>query len=170
MPLVWREQMSVGNNLIDKEHRYLIEQINAVETAVNSTDNHDILVETLGNLVDYTKTHFDHEEQIQLKFNFPDHENHKKQHQQIMQDLYSIKKKLDEILGVDQTADQLDEYAEVTDSELNMLLEDDVVNSADEKDLAPLVALIRSWIIDHVLGTADQAMKPYLKKLPADFS
>ncbi len=170
MALVWREQMSVGNNIIDTEHRYLIDQINAVELALNSTENHDMLVETLNHLVEYTKTHFDHEEQIQLKFKFPDHEKHKKQHLRIMTELYSIKQKLDKILGTDQTAaGEENQSEEVTDSELNMLLEDDIVNSADEKDLAPLVALMRSWILDHMLGT-DLTMKPYLKKMSPDFN
>ena len=69
MTIIWREQMSVGNTIIDDEHKYLIDQINAVEKALNTEKNHDILVETLAHLVEYTKTHFDHEEHIQKKLN-----------------------------------------------------------------------------------------------------
>ena len=31
MSLVWRDQLSVGNNVIDSDHKYLIEIINRVE-------------------------------------------------------------------------------------------------------------------------------------------
>lgn len=61
MTFIWREQMSVHNTIINNEHKYLINQINAVEQALNSEENHHILVETLAHLFDYTKIHFDHE-------------------------------------------------------------------------------------------------------------
>ena len=169
MSLVWREQMSVANTLIDTEHKYLIEQINAVESALNTKENHDILVETLGHLVGYTKTHFNHEETIQRKIRYPHLEEHKFEHKKIMRNLYAIKNKLDKILGTDQSVNDPDNYEEVTDSELNMLLaDDDNEHSVNERDLEPLVALIRSWIIDHVIGS-DIKMKQYLLKRPIDF-
>ena len=169
MALVWREQMSVGNTLIDTEHRYLLDQINAVELALNSEDNHDILVETLDHLAEYTQTHFDHEEQIQLKIKFPLHEEHKIKHQEIMTELYSIKQKLDEILGTDEEENDSNPDDEVTDDELNMLLDDDdSQRSANKSDLAPLVVLLRNWLVDHIIGS-DMKMKPYLKKLPPDY-
>ncbi len=124
MALVWRKQMSVGNTIIDNEHRYLLDQINALELALNSEDNHDILVETLERLVEYTQTHFDHEEQIQLKIKYPLHEEHKDEHEQILAELSSIKKKLDKILGSEEEDDdESDAFDEVTDDELNMLLD-----------------------------------------------
>ncbi len=170
MALVWREQMSVGNTLIDTEHRYLLDQINAVELALNSEDNHDILVETLNHLVEYTQTHFNHEEQIQLKIKYPLHENHKVKHKEIMTELYSIKQKLDKILGSDDEDNESSPEDEVTDDELNMLLgDDDSQQSVAKNDLTPLVELLRNWLIDHIIGS-DMKMKPYLKKLPPDFS
>lgn len=170
MALVWREQMSVGNTLIDNEHSYLLDQINAVELALNTEENHDLLVETLDHLVEYTQTHFDHEEQIQLKIKYPLHEEQKDEHEKILAELNSIKKKLDKVLGSEEEDD--DESAafdEVTDDELNMLLGDDGLQSADKNDLAPLVELMRNWIVNHVIGS-DMKMKPYLKKFPPDLS
>lgn len=167
MTIVWREQMSVGNNLIDKEHRYLIDQINAVELALNSTDNHDILVETLNHLVEYTRTHFDHEEQIQVKIRYPDYAKHKQEHQKIMTDLDRIKDNLDKILGLNLADEASSE--EVSDIELNRLLGDEVAYSVNQNDLAPLVGLVRNWVMDHVL-VSDRKLKPLLKKLPPEFS
>ena len=169
MGLVWREQMSVANNLIDSEHKYLIDQINALETALNTKENHDIVDETLDHLVSYTKTHFDHEETIQRKIRYPQLDEHKLEHKQIMRNLYAIKNELDSILGTDQRDRESDNNDEVTDSELNMILADEEVeHSVTKQDLEPLIALIRSWIIDHVIGS-DMKLKAYLIKRPVDF-
>ncbi len=169
MGLVWREQMSVANNLIDSEHKYLIDQINALETALNTKENHDIVEETLDHLVSYTKTHFDHEETIQRKIRYPQLDEHKLEHKQIMRNLYAIKNELDSILGTDQRDRESDNNDEVTDSELNMILADEEVeHSVTKQDLEPLIALIRSWIIDHVIGS-DMKLKAYLIKRPVDF-
>ncbi len=169
MSLVWREQMSVANTLIDNEHKYLIDQINALEVALNTRDNHDILVETLDHLVGYTKTHFDHEEAIQRKISYPELEAHKLEHKKLMQNLYAIKNKLDAVLGNDQVIIEPDTNEEVTDDEINMLLSDDEdEHSVSEHDLEPLISLVRSWLVDHVIGS-DLKLKPYLLKRPLDF-
>lgn len=169
MSLVWRKQMSVANTLIDTEHKYLIDQINAIEIALNTKENHDLVAEILAHLVGYTKTHFDHEETIQRKIRYPQFEEHKLEHKKIMRNLYAIKIKLDRVLGTDQVEKESDNFEEVTDSELNMLLSDDENdNSVTEHDLEPLIALIRSWIIDHVIGS-DMKMKSYLLKRPLGF-
>jgi len=168
--LVWREKMSVANTLIDTEHKYLIKQINAVEPAINTKENHDIVTETLEHLVSYTKTHFDHEETIQRKIQYPQSEEHKLEHKKIMQKLYAIKNKLDEILNTEQSKVS-DDTEDLLDSSLNSLLEDnekDHIHSVTANDLDPLVLLIRSWVIDHVIGS-DMNMKPYLLKRPMDF-
>jgi len=36
MSLLWREQLSVGNNVIDADHKYLIEIINWAEVVLTS--------------------------------------------------------------------------------------------------------------------------------------
>lgn len=169
MSLVWREQMSVSNNLIDEEHKYLIEQINAIELAVNTKENHDIVVDTLDHLVKYTHTHFKHEETIQRKIRYPHLDEHILEHKKIMRNLYAIKSKLDELLGSEPVESETDNEEEVTDSELNMLLVDEEsLHSVTADDLEPLINLIRSWIIDHVIGS-DMKMKAFLVKRPMEF-
>lgn len=168
MSLVWREQMSVANTLIDNEHKYLIDQINALEIALNTKDNHDILVETLNHLVSYTKTHFDHEESIQRKIHYPQLDEHTLEHKKLMQNLYAIKKRLDKVLGTDPVEIHA-ESDEVTDDEINMILAgEENQHSVDEHDLEPLIVLVRSWLVDHVIGS-DLKLKPYLVKWPRDF-
>ena len=63
MSLVWREQLSVGNDIIDNDHKYLIEIINLIEQSF-ATKNLNALAEALDSLTQYSKSHFAHEEKI----------------------------------------------------------------------------------------------------------
>ena len=63
MSLVWREQFSVGNDVIDSDHKRLIEIINMVEQSLE-TKNRSNLTLALGSLSQYSKAHFVREEKI----------------------------------------------------------------------------------------------------------
>jgi hemerythrin-like metal-binding protein len=171
MSLVWRDQMSVHNTMIDDEHKYLIKQINAVEEAVNSNHNHDQIVEVLDHLVEYTKTHFSHEESIQQKINYPEHENHKRLHRDLITNLDEIRDKLQSALSGSEEDEAGTDSDELTDDELQDILAGDLDDddSVSAEDLEPLIKLMRSWLVDHIIGN-DLKMKPYLSKKPLDFS
>jgi hemerythrin len=168
MTLVWRDKMSVHNNLIDEEHKYLIDQINALEVAINTKDNHDIIVETLNHLLDYTKTHFEHEEAIQKKINYPEISEHKAEHEKLINEFSDIKARLDKILLLDESDEEPLGEGNITDDEINDLLSDDVPDqSLSIKDLEPLIGLMRHWLVDHIIGR-DLKMKPLLINHPVD--
>jgi hemerythrin len=170
MSLVWREQMSVHNSLIDKEHKYLIDQINAVELAINSEDNRGILVETLDHLMAYTKSHFEHEEIIQQKIGYPGLDEHKAEHRRLLEEFTGIKAGLDEILQIDDCAEEMATDGDITDDELENLLSDNTSEVAlSRQDLEPLVKLMRHWLVDHIIGS-DLKLKPLLLKHPLDLS
>jgi hemerythrin len=57
MSLEWQVQMSVGNDLIDSDHKYLIELINQIEESLGSM-NRGQLAESLDGLSRYSLTHF----------------------------------------------------------------------------------------------------------------
>jgi hemerythrin len=63
MALAWREQFSVGNDLIDSDHRYLIEIINKAEQSLK-TNNRAELTRLLEDLARYGKSHFEREELV----------------------------------------------------------------------------------------------------------
>jgi len=63
MSLEWREQLSVGNDVIDSDHKYLIEIINRVEKGF-ATNDREALRTALDSLFQYSKTHFEAEEKI----------------------------------------------------------------------------------------------------------
>ncbi len=170
MSLVWREQMSVHNNLIDKEHKNLIDLINAVEIAINTDDNRNIVMQTLDSLLDYTKTHFEHEEIIQQKINNPGITEHKEQHLKLIDEFSGIKSQLDKLLLTDVSDSDNSADGDITDDELDDLLAgDEPEPSLSKQDLDPLVELMRRWLVDHIIGT-DLKLKPLLLKHPVDLS
>lgn len=63
MGLVWREQLSVGNDAIDSDHRYLIDIINRVEQGMIAK-NRQSLAAALDSLSRYSLEHFAREEKI----------------------------------------------------------------------------------------------------------
>ena len=164
--------MSVGNSIIDDQHRYLICLMNTIEIALRDNKNKDILKTAIDQLFEYTEYHFIQEERIQQKIKFPKAAEHKQEHQRILKDLNSIKQQIDKLLGKDSSDDQDSSQAEtdkdISDAELNQLLEEDQSNIG-ELDMAELAKLMRLWVIDHVLGR-DRDMKPYLSRLPPSFN
>jgi hemerythrin len=63
MGLAWREQLSVGNDVIDDDHKHLIEIINQVENNLLSKNRRALNV-ALDELTRYSETHFVSEEKI----------------------------------------------------------------------------------------------------------
>lgn len=57
MSLQWRDQLSVGNDLIDSDHKYLIEIINRAEASLKAKNRRE-LAEALDSLDQYYRVHF----------------------------------------------------------------------------------------------------------------
>jgi len=63
MSLKWREQLSVGNNVIDADHKHLIDIINRVEASLHANNRNELSAE-LAALEKYSREHFAREEKI----------------------------------------------------------------------------------------------------------
>jgi hemerythrin len=145
MPIVWRDQMSLGNNIIDQDHKYLICLINSVELALKHEDTMELLPVYIHQLVAYTREHFEREEVIQKKALYPLQAEHKREHEKILG-------KLKELVAM--TKDYTDQKKA---DELS--LDDEAMLNQRIMDLA------RTWIVDHLLKE-DRRMEHYLRKLP----
>ncbi len=89
----WTESMSVGVTQFDDEHKKLIVLINDLFDAVQAGRGRQALGSVLDELVDYTKTHFSHEEHNLKKFNYPDFAAHKKEHDVLTKQVIDIQRK-----------------------------------------------------------------------------
>jgi hemerythrin len=77
--IVWNHALDTGIEDIDLQHRRLIDYINELDQARETGDRAQV-GEVIEALVDYTQTHFGHEEELMSQMGFPDLENHRKVH------------------------------------------------------------------------------------------
>lgn len=69
MGLAWEKQFSVGNAVIDSDHKYLIGIANGVEGAIKARDHHDIS-RAFESLEHWLRIHFANERKIARAINF----------------------------------------------------------------------------------------------------
>lgn len=93
MELVWTEQLSVGNALIDSEHQHIIHMINSVEHAFTTMNGADLL-HSLKLLLDGMHDHFRSEKDVARAIGFPFAE-HDLSHQYILKKLQHVKNGLE---------------------------------------------------------------------------
>jgi len=94
MAYKWSDDLLTGNMQIDTEHKELIKAINDLLDACSKGKGRAELEKTVKFLSSYTKTHFAHEEVLQMKYNYPDYNNHKKYHKHFVEQVENIHKKL----------------------------------------------------------------------------
>ena len=95
MGLVWREQLSTGNDVIDSDHKHLIEIINLVEQSLE-TQNRSNLTLALDSLSQYSKAHFAREEKIASAAGYPRVAHLHKSHHALLVKLEQFKQEIGE--------------------------------------------------------------------------
>lgn len=76
----WGAQYEVGIELIDHDHQKLVGLLNQVVSAANFHMGESYVRSVIGELIDYTKYHFEREENLMKENNYPDLEAHLQQH------------------------------------------------------------------------------------------
>ena len=79
--VAWSESYSLGNEQLDAQHRQLFDFVSDLVSACIDGSSTEKLNETLEFLVNYAVRHFADEEALQIQYNYPDYENHKKKHE-----------------------------------------------------------------------------------------
>ena len=77
----WNETYSVGVPKFDQEHKKLVDLINKFYDSMKAGKGRQAIEETCKELVDYAKTHFVHEELAMKTSDYPNLEEHIKQHE-----------------------------------------------------------------------------------------
>ena len=122
MSVAWREAMSVGDPVIDADHKHLVDMINDFETAVAGKINHRKVAVVLLGLVEYTGAHFKREEEIQQRVGYPYHDCHRRSHRDVLKHLVEI----------------VQTYSAATGQQ-----RDDMVRGLGQ--------FLREWLIDHII-------------------
>ena len=87
--VVWDEKYATGIELIDSQHKELFSLTNELFRACMSDDEtlKSVFIETMGRMVEYVRCHFGAEQQILQRINYPDYQEHKKQHDKLIRDI-----------------------------------------------------------------------------------
>ena len=78
MRAVFDDNLVTGNEMIDGQHKELIEKINKLLDSCENGNDKRVAITTLDYLADYTEFHFGEEEKLQESIGYPGIEAHKK--------------------------------------------------------------------------------------------
>ena len=92
----WKPSYSVGVELFDKDHQKLFALMLDMYKALNHIPSKGEAKVVLGELKDYTETHFDREEALMKKHDYPDFEAHHAQHEAMKKKIKEFEDKFDE--------------------------------------------------------------------------
>lgn len=98
----WSEQLSVGLQEIDEQHKILIGLLNRLfnEAILHKADK-TVINSILDELVQYTIIHFSVEESLFRIFDYPDTEIHQAHHDELKQEVLNFRKKFESGTPID---------------------------------------------------------------------
>jgi hemerythrin len=96
MSLMWREQLSVGNVVIDNDHKHLIDIINRVEESLVAKNRTGLLA-ALESLSKYSQEHFVREEKIAKAAGYEQVPNLNESHTALLVQLDRLRKEINEM-------------------------------------------------------------------------
>lgn len=93
------ETLITGNDMIDSQHKELIERINQLLESCENLQGKIKAVKMLDYLLEYTEFHFEAEEKLQEEIHYPGIEEHKVKHQEFKQAVKELQEMLEEEEG-----------------------------------------------------------------------
>jgi len=92
----WSEDLSVGNALIDQDHRRLIELVNELNEATRCGAGREVVGEVLAALCEYTRDHFRREEEYMERLRYPALAAHRREHQDLLDKVVELQRRFNE--------------------------------------------------------------------------
>lgn len=94
MPIMeWHEGMKVGVQLIDDDHKYLVDRVNEAFDAAAQDRGHEILGEMIRDMVAFCIYHFEHEEHLFNQTTYPEAQEHTQKHREFAQNVMDMQRK-----------------------------------------------------------------------------
>ena len=87
--------MTVGNPMIDRDHKMLIQYINEMHAAMMAGKGKDVVGPIVGKLVAYTRDHFSREEVVWKSGHYAGLDQHRKEHADLVKTVVDFKAKFD---------------------------------------------------------------------------
>lgn len=92
----WSDELSVGVNSIDEQHKKLVNMINALNEAMLTGGSNELLGKIFTGLANYTQKHFSYEENLFAEYGYEDSQAHKQQHNDLIAQVVALKEKFTE--------------------------------------------------------------------------
>ena len=109
MYAVFDKNLQLDNELIDSQHKELIDRINDLIKSCEEKKDAEEAMKMLDFLVDYTHFHFSAEEKLQEDMQFPGIDRHKAQHREFVETVGQLKDKLAKEGPTDEFVDLVNE-------------------------------------------------------------
>ena len=122
MLIEWSDDLSIGISEIDTEHRQLIEFANDFHEAVLTNDSQQGILEALNKILDYAEQHFENEEIIMERVEFPGIDEHREAHAVLLAQL--------SVLITDFQQGNIEEYQSISD-----FLQDWILQHLNKEDM-----------------------------------
>ncbi|WP_297421930.1 bacteriohemerythrin [Clostridium sp.] len=92
MYLDWDWTLNIGIDSIDNQHKELIARLDQLLTSIDEGKGNEEVIKTLDFLEEYVVKHFNEEEEIQIKINYPLYDIQHKQHEKFKSDLKEFRR------------------------------------------------------------------------------
>ena len=99
MSIVFDQTLATGNELIDTQHKELIDRVNKLTVECSVGKEKNVAIQTLDFLMDYTDFHFKAEEKLQEECGYPLLDAHKAQHAKFVKAVDELREMLEEEEG-----------------------------------------------------------------------
>jgi len=96
MPIFeWKDDYIVNVNLIDIQHKRLFEILNEFYDDIMAIKGQEVIKDVIKNLAEYATIHFKTEEDLMIKYNYPEYQSHKNEHKIFVDKVLELMKKLE---------------------------------------------------------------------------
>ncbi len=99
----WRKEYCTGFEDVDFEHEALIRQINAVYELVEDRADKALVIDSLGEIYGSISAHFALEEQMMVRHQYDHYQQHKADHERLLDDIRDITDEFEASIDVDDT-------------------------------------------------------------------
>ena len=89
----WSDAISTGIDEMDEQHKVLIRLINSLHRSLKDGSDKEVLEHVLDELLDYTRVHFSHEEEVMHETGYPQLHLQQKAHQALIAKVEELREK-----------------------------------------------------------------------------